>query len=152
MDTQLKTCAKCGKVKPIDLFNKKYGKPRGTCKICDHASFKIWHRKQPDSYKEKKRIASKIWREENPDAVIEQRKKQYPCEANYSYEKYAKTRVLILSDAYVKQVILGKTNRQVMSAKDVTDYMIELKREQILMHRLSVQLQQLLKEKQNGTK
>ena len=152
MDAQLKTCSKCGEVKPIDLFNKKHGKPRGWCRTCDHESFKRWHSKQPDSYKEKKRVASKIWRDKNPDAVIEQRKITYPCEANYSYAKYAKNRVSILSDAYVKQTILGRTRRSVMSARDVTDDMIELKREQLLMHRLTEQLAQLIKEKQSGTK
>jgi len=39
-----------------------------------------------------------------------------------------------------------------MSARDVTDDMIELKREQLLMHRLTEQLAQLIKEKQSGTK
>ena len=150
MDTQLKTCSKCGEVKPIDLFNKKHGKPRYWCRTCDHESFKIWHSKQPASYKEKKRVASKTWREKNPDSVIEQRGKIYPCEVNYSYAKYAKTRVSILSDAYVKQTILGRTRRSVMSAIDVTDDMIELKRDQLLMHRLTNQLKQLLKESKDG--
>lgn len=207
MDAQLKTCSKCGEVKPIDEFSKDSKSKdvkMSICKACNCKRASAWAKENPDrvknqrktldpvkakarqdkyrsseKYKETASRYRKIYYLSHKEQILDKGRrwwgKNYAekmpgYSATYAEknrdrlkserpEKYAKRKEKILSslkklrdsldDKYVKQVIRTEIN---ISQDDIPPEMIELKREQLLMHRLTEQLAQLIKEKQSGTK
>ena len=138
--TQTKVCSKCGVEKEVGEFlplkNAKDGL-RGYCRECERAKNKAWAEANPD----KVRAKTKAWREANPEKVRARVKAWAEANPDKVRAKNKAGRDE-LRDSYVKHKLGVST---------APSELIELKREQLKMHRLTKQFNQLLKEKNNGT-
>lgn len=144
----MKRCSKCGEVKALDAFHRSKTGTAGRhayCKECSSGYSRArnpevyqrnreavilrslgWQRQNPERYRQR----LKAWQEANRDKVMEAKRKD------------TKYRVDHLSDGYVAGCLGAPCSRL---PKDL----IELKREQLSLLRLSRQLKQEL-EKRNG--
>lgn len=136
----MKTCPKCGEVKALSEFNKdaisKDGK-QFWCKKCHSASWKIWYLKNA----ERKRDREAKRRAENPERA-RARFAKWCADNPEARVRATRLRAENLTDGYVADVMRIKV-------KDCPPELIELKRYQLEMHRMT---KQLAKEIQNGTK
>ena len=162
----MKKCTKCGEVKELSEFYKRKGAHDGhksACKLCCvengdkrsqrakkyYAENRDLIRKKHALYDENHRDAAKIrtrlWYENNKDRhrlYNKNYRKSNPLTLKSWSAKHKKISVYILSDTYVIST-LGMTKASASAE------LIELKREQLLMHRAT---KQLTKEIENGTK
>ena len=158
-EVQGKVCTKCGVLRPVEEFHKhKLCKGGRTthCKYCVTASTKAW----VNANKEKAAAHRKAWREANKETLAASHKAWATAnkervssnlkawraankEKTAGYSRAAQARYMgELHDLYVKRLL---------KVKSPTPELIELKREQLKMYRLTKQLQQLLKEKTDGS-
>lgn len=124
----MKKCTKCGEVKALSEFalsKSGAGGRHSQCKKCRYAYMIKWRKNNPDLH-----LAS----------VAKYGKKFPERVANYRKKSQAKS-ILNLEPSYVA-VLLG------ISLSELTDELLELKREQLKIHRA---VKQLNKEIQNAT-
>ena len=150
-----KKCSKCGEVKSLDGFYRDAGKPdgrRADCSVCSRASISKWRAENPEKHK----ACVKKWRAENPEKekatkakwCAENPEKNRASGAKWRAENPEKVKAIEaqrtagLASAYVAASCGLKVSQ-------LTPELLELKRAQLQMHRLTKQLN---KEIQNGTK
>lgn len=155
-----KVCTKCGVEKELSEFHKqapsKDGR-RSRCAVCSREWNNKWGRENAGRVKEtcaawrkanpeKAKASYTAWRKANPEEAREPYdawRKANPEKANEASRKgYIKARDT-LSASYIK-MCLG------LSAPP--QELIDLKRDQLLTYRATKELQQTIKEIQNGTK
>lgn len=153
-----KTCSKCGVSKAIDLFPVKKSK----CKDCIAeymkeyfqkrkvelmANHKDWVSRNPQkhlrhqrTYRQKNseiyKEAGRKWRAKNPEKVKEHKKR---------WEKSIRADVRV---SYCKKILARQLG---VSATSVPPHLSELKRDRIILLRLTKQLTNVIKEKLNGS-
>lgn len=138
MTTETKKCTKCGEVKAMSQFHKdryRFDGVNSICKECIKEKTSSYYKKNKE--KQKERVLK--WRLENKEAYSESQRKWK--EKNIGKENERKRNAgFDLKDSY----IVGTLR---IPAKDCTPELIELKREQLRIQRLTKQLK---KEIQNG--
>jgi len=122
----VKTCKKCGESKGLDAFSG----ARSECKACAAKCLAKWRAENP----EKGRASKAKCRAENPE-------KERARHAKYHAENVEKVRAskakcrASLNDGYIAELLR-------LPAKKAPPQLIELKREQILLHRLAKEMKQ----------
>lgn len=142
---ETKKCSKCGEEKDLIYFRKDRRKKDGLyvwCKKCSSENNVKWQREN----REKQRQFLKTYREKNKEKIEASKKKlneKYkilrklnPQMFKERDRKARRIKVETLSDDYVKQLLC---------LKDATPELIELKRNQVLIHRITKQLKQEIK-------
>jgi len=69
----MKTCLKCGAIKPFSEYHAKRGKPQPQCKTCRSEYMRGHYLKNKDRVN----MANKAWYEANKSSVCEKLKRQY---------------------------------------------------------------------------
>jgi len=137
----VKTCKKCGESKGLDAFSG----ARSECKACAAKCTAKWRDENPE--KDRARYAK--YRAENPEKVraskakcrAENPEKERARHAKYHAENVEKVRAskakcrASLNDGYIAELLR-------LPAKKAPPQLIELKREQILLHRLAKEMKQ----------
>ena len=143
--TETKTCTKCGVCKPVESFARNKRKQGGIdcwCKQCHRDSTALYAKKN----REKVLAATRAWRAANRDhraaykrahrtandaRAIRKWKELHP-EAVRSSEKRSR-------DKLASHYVAARLRRQ--GAAEITQPLIQLKREQLSLHRLAKELQ-----------
>lgn len=130
MSEETKKCSKCGEVKPLSEFHKfkhsKDGlKPR--CKPCNIFDAN----KYASEHKEECTRKKMNWYRQKPEDYRKKRERASNAR-----------RGDLLPDSYIATLVA----RQDFSASEVPVWLINLKREQIELHRLSKRIKQTIKE------
>lgn len=136
---ETKTCGQCGKVKELGefYFRKDINKFSCTCNKCNGIRREKWRENNPD----KARASIKKWREKNKEKILASKKKWNKKNIDKVIAEKAKS-IAKLSDGYVASA-LG------IRIQYLSTELIELKRQQILIHRSTKQLIQTINEKQD---
>lgn len=155
-----KRCSKCGEVKPLEMFSNsvkgKYGH-KSNCKHCDrvrdqeryvenHERLKAASAKWRKENLEKARGYAAKWRKENRERVNAYAAKwdaKNPEKVKAMSANWRKKGRDVLSDSYV-------SNSLGIALKNCPQQLIELKREQLMLHRVTKQLITTIKESQNA--
>lgn len=139
-----KTCAQCGKVRPLLGYfvdKRKSDGRRSECKACT-AEYRAKHKersaKTERDWRERNRErcarAKAEWKKRNPDLYRALIAKYYKADRERRLEYHKTTREL-LKPSYVANTLGLKTN-------NVPSELLDLKREQLTLHRLAKQLKQ----------
>ncbi|WP_439606854.1 hypothetical protein [Hydrogenophaga sp.] len=147
--SETKTCTKCGVCKPFDAFAKQKkgcGGLRSQCRECCAISQKEWRANSKDhcnsyasSWRERnpqKHVAQvKRWREQNPEKYRAQHHTEAAAARRAKAHAAAKDQLL---DRYVRMCLKGRAK---IPSDSIPTSLIDLKREQLLLHRLAKTLQ-----------
>lgn len=123
-----KKCSKCGEVKAVELFGKNKTKKDGMQSDCKECAKTAWiglglkHKEKIATYRANRKL-------NNPEKVLEGSRKWANNNREKINEKYKKNRDE-LSDSYVRSTLS-------MSALSATPELIELKRTQLQIIRLT---------------
>lgn len=135
-----KTCVKCGETKPVSDFYRN----RCQCKVC----CRLYKKKYNENNKEKVSAHKKKYNGNNKEKIAENCKqyrennKEKIAEYLKQYRENNKEKIM-LSNGHIKSIL--KLNFKIKYT-NITPEMIELKREQLLIHRA------LKQAKKEGTK
>jgi hypothetical protein len=145
----MKTCKTCSNTLSFTSFFRNGYKADGSIKYISHCK---------DCYGDKKNERNRLWKLNNPDKHRDcvkkqwltlksnpdklQKRREYANYWNSTFRTYdpesAKSRKARyreeLHDEYIKQLLLNRTNG-ILSAKDLTPEIINLKREQLILTR-----------------
>lgn len=136
MTTQTKTCTKCGETKGLGEFYRDLAKTNGLssrCRQCCKKQSVSWQRANPQRAREIGREADKKWARRHPEKVRDK-----------SRRRQHRRDISPISDRYVTRLLFGTTTVQAPPT------LINLKREQIRLHRLVRQLEQATTEQQEN--
>ena len=144
----MKKCSKCGEIKCLDNFylrKRSSGSsvPQSHCKECQKLTRYAWVKAHPENVREinkrfeQKNPRKREWRR-SATARSAAQKKYYQTEKGKQKQRRRGIKERRdLTNAYVKALLKGKDHQLV-----VTDEMIVMKREQLILHRLTKELKQ----------
>lgn len=122
-----KRCSKCGKVKPIKRFSKRYDRKCGyhaQCKDCSNKRIKQYMKE----YRQRPYVKAK--RKKTRQAYDYKYKKS--ARGKVSNKKYEKKKTENLHDHYIKHLLIQNTT---LSYSDIPQGLLEIKRLQIQLIR-----------------
>lgn len=155
MDSATKVCTKCGECKAVTEFNKQAGRMLGiasNCKICRAKAKNKWKFANP----EKVRAYDAATRKNKPEMMLSKRAKykannpeavraslaKYQENNNEAIQERARFRVASLCKLYVAQ-------RLGVRVADCSPELIDMKREQLTIYRLTKQITNAAKQLEN---
>lgn len=156
----MKRCSKCGTDKPLSDFyiKRSSGKerPYSACKVCHNAATRDWMAANRERTREIQRKAGAVYRQRHPDKFtyalysdekkeqLRRRAKEYAASDEGRRERARRARELIdrLGDSYLKQMLRRAIPH--VSASQIPTELVDAKREQLAMKRLTKELEQMI--------
>ena len=125
-----KKCSKCKKMFNVEYFNKD---PSSSCGLRSRCKDCLREYRQSERFKARTKITAEKWRNQNRERLRALQKKYIKNNPSFRIKdrKRLKRNVQDLKDYYV----ISKIERMGVPREDITPGMIELKRDQILLHR-----------------
>jgi hypothetical protein len=151
----MKTCTKCGVEKGLDLFGKKSASKdgkRSQCKVCDAEAARTARVFRTEARRKQVAALAREARKSRlaaADPFYEPRRKgrNWRAENQERFREVCRAaairRAAELRDCYVSRLVVGRYG----CASNLPPELIELKREQLRLHRLANQLKQAINEK-----
>jgi hypothetical protein len=147
-------CIGCGIVKALDCFyiKRESGRPYSRCKECHKLLTYAWKERHPEKAKAINVAAQARRRDKNQDyhrgrywadpERARERMRAYCAtdEGKQARAEKAKLERARLSDHYLRQTL--RASEPHISASDIPQRVVELKREQLRLHRLAKEMQQ----------
>lgn len=133
LETSGKVCTKCGIKKPLGDFKKdkrKFSGRRSACIVCEAEWRQKLARERYLRLRDELLAKAATWRALNQRIITNQVREKRQSERND------------LHDNYVKRLLIDRTQR--LKAKDIPEQLIELKRDQLLLKRLTRQMQEAI--------
>ena len=154
---RVKRCSKCGEEKELGEFYKdKFGKygVRSICKICQKELHKINYIKNKKKVKDQKQRWAKAHRQQinirqqqlrkaNSDRYRQYQRQwalKHPEQCKNWGRKRGRQEIINLADRYIKNILRS------IGISQITPQMIQLKREQIMVHRALQSLKEAINE------
>lgn len=150
----MKKCSRCYETKPFACFAPRPSHSSGyrsACRDCESTTFGVWYANNLDQQRERMRAAATKRQESGQAAAYEAANKAHLSEVREKWHQSniertretANARTTALPDSVVRGMIVRVSG---INGKEITNALIELKREQLILHRLGRQIKQAAKQ------